>query len=420
MSRRLHRTGGALALLCLPFTLLAAPADADLPGATLAGLIEWAETRNPELAVAGHELDAAEAMVGSADALPDPSFSIEWRDIDADRLTLDPSRVGSTKYTFAQTFPLWGKRGLQADIARAEAERARRQRSSVSVELRARLSAAHAERWQVRELLRLNAEQRSLLRDLERIATARYADGLTAQSDAIRAQTECTQLETERVRLEAERRRLGAQLNALLGRRPDAPLADPVALSPLPAPAGFDGLQPRLLAANPRLAAQAAAVEAAGHTRELALAKRLPDVTFGVSPVQRGSRLDGWEVMLAINIPLDQDARRADVQASAARLAAAEAGQVALALELQQSLAGTLAAYEAAGEQERLLRTRLRPQAEAALRSALAGYRSGRDDFTTLLEAERQTRSARAEHLRAQVEQRLRVAELERLVGEPL
>ena len=30
MSRRLHRTGGALALLCLPFTLLAAPADADL------------------------------------------------------------------------------------------------------------------------------------------------------------------------------------------------------------------------------------------------------------------------------------------------------------------------------------------------------------------------------------------------------
>ncbi|HMZ11735.1 MAG TPA: hypothetical protein PKW88_13555, partial [Plasticicumulans sp.] len=76
MSRRLHRTGGALALLCLPFTLLAAPADADLPGATLAGLIEWAETRNPELAVAGHELDAAEAMIGSADALPDPSFSI--------------------------------------------------------------------------------------------------------------------------------------------------------------------------------------------------------------------------------------------------------------------------------------------------------------------------------------------------------
>lgn len=419
MSRRLHRAGGALALLCLPFTLLAAP-DAGLPGATLGGLIEWAETRNPELAVAGHELDAAEARIGAAGALPDPSLRIEWQDIDADRFTLAPAQVGAMKYTFAQTFPLWGKRGLKEDIARAEAERTRRLRGVVSAELRAQLVAAFVQHWQARELLRLNAGQRALLRDLERIATARYAGGLAEQQDAIRAQSERTLLDTERARLEAEARRARTQINALLGRTPDAPLAEPAALPPLPAPVVLAGLEPRLLDANPRLGAQAAAVEAAGRTRELVLANRYPDVTLGVSPVQRGSRLDAWEVMLEVTIPLAQGSRRAEERASAAMLAAAEAGREALAVQLRGELAGTLAAFDAAGEQERLLRTRLRPQAEAAFRSALASYQNGRSDFTTLLEAERQIRSAHAEHLRMQAEQRLRVAELERLVGEPL
>ena len=52
--------------------------------------------------------------------------------------------------------------------------------------------------------------------------------------------------------------------------------------------------------------------------------------------------------------------------------------------------------------------------------AALASYQTGRVDFTTLLDAQRQMRRARFGQLKALLEQYLRLAEIERLVGAPL
>jgi outer membrane protein TolC len=50
----------------------------------------------------------------------------------------------------------------------------------------------------------------------------------------------------------------------------------------------------------------------------------------------------------------------------------------------------------------------------------LAGYETGKVDFATLLDAQRQIRNARLALLRAQASQQLRLAEIERLLGEDL
>ena len=47
--------------------------------------------------------------------MPDPSVRVELMDIDD--YNLRPDRVGTTKYSFEQMFPLWGKRGLKRDVA---------------------------------------------------------------------------------------------------------------------------------------------------------------------------------------------------------------------------------------------------------------------------------------------------------------
>jgi outer membrane protein TolC len=62
----------------------------------------------------------------------------------------------------------------------------------------------------------------------------------------------------------------------------------------------------------------------------------------------------------------------------------------------------------------------LLPQAEIAFKAALAGYETGKLDFATLLEGQRQIRQARLDRLRAQAEAQLRLAEIERLLGEDL
>ena len=67
-----------------------------------------------------------------------------------------------------------------------------------------------------------------------------------------------------------------------------------------------------------------------------------------------------------------------------------------------------------------LIEDSLLPQAELTLRSALAAYENGKVDFATLLEAQRQIRQARVNLLKTQGDARVRLAEVERLLGDEL
>ncbi|MDR2614218.1 MAG: TolC family protein, partial [Candidatus Accumulibacter sp.] len=79
-----------------------------------------------------------------------------------------------------------------------------------------------------------------------------------------------------------------------------------------------------------------------------------------------------------------------------------------------------LSGIEAARRTEALLRTSLLPQAELGFDSALAAYENGQIDFATLLEAQREIRKARLAQVKAESEAWVRLAEIERLLGEDL
>ncbi|MBP8215579.1 MAG: TolC family protein, partial [Propionivibrio sp.] len=92
----------------------------------------------------------------------------------------------------------------------------------------------------------------------------------------------------------------------------------------------------------------------------------------------------------------------------------------ATANDLLGELAENLSAIEAARQQEQLVATTLLPQAEMTFRSALASYESGKADFAMLLEAQQQIRKAKLSQIKAQAEAQVRVAEIEKLLGEEL
>lgn len=416
----LRKAGCALALLVLPLGGHAAKPAADSPGATLPELLVWAEQHNPELAAMQHEAEAADARIQPAGALPDPMFSVEWRDIPNDSFSLAPSQVGSMKYTVAQTFPLGGKRKSKQRVAEAEAEKARWQRSTLSAALQAKLTTAFVQRYQAYQNEMLLKEELMFLREVERVAQIRHANGLTPQQDALKAQIEQTTLKADLVAAATEQRQASAKLNALLGRPANAPLAEPNALPPLPKPAALADAADRALGTNPELLAQAAAITAAQQNQRLVRANRYPDLTVSVSPIQVGDRLADWEIMLSVNIPLQQTSRRAQERETAELASAAQLRQDAMANQVQGDLQEQLAGLDAARQQETLIRTSLLPQAELTFQAALASYQTGRVDFTTLLDAQRQMRRARFDQLKALLEQHLRRAEIERLVGAPL
>ena len=124
--------------------------------------------------------------------------------------------------------------------------------------------------------------------------------------------------------------------------------------------------------------------------------------------------------MVEFNLPLQQKSRRSQEREAQALLAAASARPEAAQGQLRASLSESLHALETAQRVETLTQTSLLPQARLNFKAALAGYETGKVDFATLLEAQRQIRKAKLDELNAQVEAQTRLAEIERLLGEDL
>jgi outer membrane protein TolC len=415
-----------LALLLLVGVAGTHAADGTLPGATLESLLVLARERHPELRAMQYEADAAAQRVGPAGALPDPMLNMELRDVTNEMsggsFNLSPANVGSTRYQFRQTFPAWGRRGARRDAAQATADEAAQRARATWIEIAMRIKTAFARWQQVHATLEQSRELLALTDRLEAVAQARYASGMAPQQDAIRAQVERTTMTTEIALLEAERFATRARINGLLVRPAEAELAPPRVDAPLPPLARLDAaaLRERVLARNPQLAAEGARVRAAEKNKDVVWSNRYPEFTFGVAPIQTGNRVSEWELMFEINIPLQQDTRRADEREALSMLSAAQARKEAAANELLSQLGEQLAALEAARQVESITQSSLLPQASLTLQAALAGYESGKVDFATVLEAQRQIRQARLNLIRTRAEARMRLAEIERLLGEEL
>jgi cobalt-zinc-cadmium efflux system outer membrane protein len=389
-------------------------------------LLAYARAQSPEIRAMHEEAEAAAQRVGPAGALPDPVLRVELMNINNYGSDASPSllpwKVGETKYTLMQALPLWGKRELKRDAAAADVRQAEARTNASWAELAARIKAAYAEYYRAAGNERLTTEVLGLMTRLEQVAQARYAGGLTAQADAIRSQLEQTAMRSELIMIDSEKRQIRAKLNAMLARESGAPLADAQELRAVPTlhTAAALLLAERARSGNPQIKAELARVALAQKSRDLTQRNRYPDLTVGVSPSQMGSRITTWGVMLEMNIPLQQEARRGQEREAEAMVAASRSRAEALQQQLVGDLAVNLAGLEAARRNETLLKTQLLPQSELGLHSALAAYENGKAEFAMLLEAQRQIRKARLEILKTQVEAQMRLAEIERIVGEDL
>lgn len=401
--------------------------DDTLIGGNVESLLAYARDRHPEFAAMRLEADAAAERVAPAGALPDPTFRVELRDftneMSGGSLNLLPARVGSTKYTLTQSLPWYGKRDLRRDAAAAGADAATQAARSSWLELATQIKQVYAQHHVHLNTLRLMGENLDLLQRLADIAQTRYANGLAPQQDVLRAMTERAMLQSDQAMFEGESAQSSARMRSLLGRPPlNIKLRPPEKLRPLPLPAALDflALEARLLANNPQLAMAGARLTAADKGRELAYRNRYPDVTVGIAPIQSRTRVAEWELMVEVNIPLQQGSRRAQEREAERMFEATQLRREATLNQALAELGEALAGLEAARRIEALQAGNLLPQAELSLQAALAGYETGRVEFAMVLEAQRQIRRARQDIVKARGDQQLRLADIERLIGEEL
>lgn len=394
-------------------------------GTNLPGLLAYAREHNPEFAAMRHEADAALERVQASAALPDPVLRTELMDITNQGATsarLLPSQVGATRYTLMQSVPWYGKLDLQREAAEARSAQTGGQVAATWSELAGSIKSVYAMHYYATASERLAQQTLELLDSLEQVAQTRYGNGIGSQQDVIRVQVEKTMLHSELIALQNERHHTHARLNALLSRPVNDPLAEPALLRAMPPVATMDEtlLLQRIAVTNPQLRIADATIQSAEKGRDLANLNRYPGFTLGVASTQAGNSVKSWDLMVELNIPLQQSARRSQERESEAMLAASAARKAALLNQLQSGLSENLSALDAARRTDMLIATRLLPQAELTYRSALAGYETGKVEFTMLIETQKQILKARQQQLQAQTDMQLRLADIEKLLGEEL
>ena len=402
-----------------------AAADEPVPGATVESLLSLARERNPEYAGMRQEAQAASERIEPSGNLPDPKLRVELMDITKmgeQNPTLLPANVGSARYTFMQDVPWFGKRDLKRDIATLEAQGATGRVLGTWAELSSRIKSGYAQLYYLHQSERLTREILDLMARLEQVAQARYAGGLAVQQDVVRAQVEQSNMKNELIALENEQRVVQARLNALVARPVNAPLTAPQQMRPIPLRSQLDYsvLEAKVRERSPQLFALDAQLKAAQSNRELTYKNRYPDFTLGIFPTQYGNTFKDWSLMVEFNIPFQQSSRRSQEREAESMLSAAESRKETTANQVLTELAENLSGLDAARRTEMNTSTRLLPQAELASQSALASYENGKVDFATLLDAQRQIRQAKQSQIKAQLEAQMRLAEIEKLLGEDL
>jgi outer membrane protein TolC len=409
-----------LAIAPIPQADAQASAPETPPGADLASVRDWLVANNPELRALQSDAEAADARIGPAGALPNPMVGLRLEGIDAERPNLLPGNVDLATYSVRQTFPLWGKRDLARKVAVQEADAVREDRSAVLLERLAQAEQAYVRYWHADAALEIVDRLIDLLGSIETVARERYALGLAPQQDAIRAQVARSRMQSERIERVAMREEAIAQLNGGLGRPVDAVLTPPAAAPTIVVPvdsrdSGFAILRQQ---SHPMLRARNAMAAAAENALGLQRRQRLPDLTVGVGLMQEGSRLDGYELMLEVEIPLQRSALREREREASLRRDAALARVDQSLNTLEARFGEAWARWTSAQARQRLYRDTLLPQTEANFASALVSYRVGEVDFATLLEALEAWQGADLSRLDALRDELTGAADLRALIGD--
>lgn len=176
---RLAAIGATTALLWLS---PAAAADQTLPGATIEGVVAFARRLNPTVAAAALDFDAAVHKIGTTGVLPDPTLILEaW---DVNRQGVAQRRIG-----IDQEIKLWGKHGLERNIAQSEAEVAKFRGRATVIELIAQVVAAHGEYNAAYEAVAISTEINGAYDEILGLLRSRYGTTSVDQQDVIRAGT---------------------------------------------------------------------------------------------------------------------------------------------------------------------------------------------------------------------------------------
>ena len=345
--------------------------------------------RNPTLAALGQDVIALRHQAIAAAQLPDPEFSVMAQNVPTNSFSMRQQSMTMLSFGVSQSFPPFGKRGIEGQQGAMEAQALAYGRSARSAQLiyflrRIWLQALYAGR-----ALKILDAQRLLAEQSVATAMARYRAAGVPEADVLRARLAREGLANAQAEAQANQSELLARLARILN-LPEVPALAPgwprIPMPPqLPVLERHIAEQPMVREAEARRQVARLGVRAA---RRDFYPRFTVSASYGQSFVPQTP--DWVTVGVGVSMPVFT-ANRQDQRLDAAEARALKAGYRVqdrrLALERQARSA--YARYVSLGNELQRTRERLAPDAQAALAATLAAYTAGRANIGDVLRAQR-------------------------------
>lgn len=401
-----------------PALLPQAPAPRPEGQLTLERALESALRGNPQLAAAAWEVRAVEARKEQAGLRPNPELGLEVENAGGGALAQD-GRQSTVSLTWP--FELGGKRTARLRLAGAERDLAAWDRETRRADLVAEVRKAFAVALGAQVQASLAAENVKLAaRALEAVSRQVQA-GSVSPTERIRAEVASAEAEVERDRALSQLAGARVLLARTWGASEAAFECVTGTLELELEPPDLTSLT-RRIAGNPDLARWESELEQrrAGLDIQRSAARQDLGLTAGLRRLSPEGATDDTLVLgLTMPLPL-RNRNQGAIREARTRLSQVEIERSAAFNRTGSLLAAAHRDLSAAAAQAKAYRTRILPGARAAFEALDTGYRAGRFGFLDLLDTQRSLGQARLKYATALVELHLAVAEVERLIGEPL
>jgi outer membrane protein TolC len=348
-----------------------------------------------ELAAIRARIQAAEAKVRPAGALPDPMVSAGLQNIPVGQgVAIDKDMMSSFAVMASQEVPPASMRRAMRAVMSDDVAMFTASLGDARNDIVRKVKQAYLEVQYRDEALAIAERNRDVAQDMLATAEARYATGKVMQQDVFQAQVRLSQMVDMVVMQQRERAMAASRLNRLLYR----PQTEPVPkLPPLASTeAALDTAALRAIAAqqNPKLQEMRIRVSQAAQSEQVAALGIRPMWTFTLGymirqplEMQADSGDEMWSATAGITLPWLYRRDKVDEQVRAARAEreAAARDVDAMVNELSAMVEETLIDIGRADEQLALVETGLLPQAESAYAASRATYATGTGEVLDLL-----------------------------------
>lgn len=420
------KQGAILAtVVLLGFTSVATADEKEIVSSlTLEQLVGDAVRENPQLKSMRAKWEAMKERPAQERTLPNPMLTYSGMDM------IDGGTWPDTqekRIMVQQEFPWFGKLGLKGKVAEKDAESMQREYEAMQREVILMVKESYFDLYATQRALSITRAEEDVLKQMQKIAEAKYGVGEITQQDVLKAQAEISMLKARILELEQQQAVLKAKLNQLLNRRADSPLGLAVTEPQREFEFQADQLFGLAEKNRPEIKQARAQIERSQRERDLMKKEFLPDYRLGVEYRNVGvdwsdfSRSDNMVMFtIGIDLPIWQTKYRAGVREANKMIestqAALEAAETQTSYDVQDASFKLLTARRSLD----LYKTALVPQAEARFNASEAGYRTGKVDFLDLLESERFLLNARVMTVMAEGNVGMQLARLERAVGTDL